>query len=221
MRLREDSGSQQESESRRSCLERSRTRETRPYAHSNYLGEGPFEGLPHRVLLARGDETIVRPVLLQHEVHGPPHEVAGVARVAQGIEVAQIQTVLQRAQDAAPHQAGVAGQVDTGVRVRFAGIRGQAPRSTPSRPLPPPRRRARRAALHDSADRRRKPALQRLKGSGGQGMQGIRHSPGSRAVDIGKIVPQNPQRIPAGLVFSKGRYPVCDVSNPRCVRGSR
>lgn len=41
----------------------------------------------HRVGVARGDDEVVRRVELQHRPHGL-HEVAGVAPVADGVEVA-------------------------------------------------------------------------------------------------------------------------------------
>ena len=58
-----------------------------------------FDELPHAVLHAGGDDEVVRLFLLQHQ---PLHfdEIAGMPPVAQGGEVAEVETVLQADGDA-------------------------------------------------------------------------------------------------------------------------
>jgi hypothetical protein len=71
--------------------------------HAQFAGRGLHE-LAHRMLLARGDDVIVGRVLLQHEpLH--LHVVLGMPPVAQGVQVAKIQAVLQ-AKENPGHGAG-------------------------------------------------------------------------------------------------------------------
>ena len=68
------------------------------------MAEGDLEKLAHRVLLAGGDDVVVRLVLLQHPPHGLD-VVAGEAPVALRVEVAQVELVLQPDLDA-PRRRG-------------------------------------------------------------------------------------------------------------------
>ena len=61
--------------------------------------EGQSAELPYRVALARGDDVVVGLVLLQDEPHAL-HIVARVTPVTQGIEVTQVEFVLQAVGDA-------------------------------------------------------------------------------------------------------------------------
>ena len=63
------------------------------------LSERQLDELAHAVLLAGGDHVVVGLVLLHHQVHGP-HVVAGVAPVAQRIEVAEPELALEAEGDA-------------------------------------------------------------------------------------------------------------------------
>ena len=56
------------------------------------MGEGDFEEVAHRVGFARGDNVVVRFVLLQHQPHRL-HVIAGVAPVTLRVEIAEPQLV--------------------------------------------------------------------------------------------------------------------------------
>ena len=58
------------------------------------LGKRHFDKLPHAVGLTGGQDIIVRMILLKHEPHAF-HVVSGVAPVADGVEIAQEQAILQ------------------------------------------------------------------------------------------------------------------------------
>ena len=72
------------------------------------LGGRPFDELAHAVLLAGGNDEVLRLRLLQHEpLHA--HVVLGVAPVAQGVEVAHVEAVFQALADVGQAARDLAG----------------------------------------------------------------------------------------------------------------
>ena len=64
-----------------------------------HVTKGRHAKVPNAVRLARGDHVIIRRILLQHSPHGF-HIFLGVAPVALGIQVTQVQFILQADLDA-------------------------------------------------------------------------------------------------------------------------
>ena len=58
------------------------------------MAESLIEKLAHRMRFARRDDIIVRLVLLKHQPHGLD-EISGMSPIAFGVEVAEIEFVLQ------------------------------------------------------------------------------------------------------------------------------
>ena len=72
------------------------------------LAEGQFAEFAHGMLIAGGDDEILRLVLLEYEPHAF-HVILGVAPVAQGGEVAEVELVLPALSDAGGGKGYLAG----------------------------------------------------------------------------------------------------------------
>jgi len=70
--------------------------------------EGALDEFAHRVLLARGQHIVVRLVLLEHHPHAF-HIVAGVAPIPLGVQIAEIDPVLQAEFDGGDRPVDLAG----------------------------------------------------------------------------------------------------------------
>ena len=70
--------------------------------------EGQLRKLPNRMLLAGRNHEVVRLILLQHQPH-TFHIVLRIAPIAQAVQIAQIQLLLQAAGNACSRQRDFAG----------------------------------------------------------------------------------------------------------------
>ena len=86
-------------------------------AHAQFR-RGLFDEFPHAMLFAGGDDVVFGPVLLQHQ---PLHldVIAGVAPVAPGGQVAEVETVLQAELDAGQGAGDFAGDESLAAQGRF------------------------------------------------------------------------------------------------------